>query len=658
MMEDVKILVFAGTSEGRLLAEYLNERQISTWVCVATEYGEELMEDMPWVHVRSGRMDADEMESLMRELSVQTVVDATHPYADLVTENIKAACRRAQVKYLRLLRASSALEKMPGTISFPDCSSAAEWLNGRSGNVFLATGVKELPVFAERIENRERIYARVLLQEDIFDKMEETGLSRKQIICMQGPFTRELNTAMLKQVGAAFLVTKESGAAGGFMEKVEAARDAGAVCVVIRRPVSEAGHSLEEIEELLSGLSSQSARRRVTLLGIGMGNPDNMTVEAVKACEEADCIIGAKRMLSTLAHFKKPMVSMYRSEEIAAYVAEHTEYKHIVVGLSGDVGFYSGAKGLTEVLKGVEIRLLCGISSVVCFASKLQTSWEDMVLVSSHGRDQNVVGAVRANPRVFTLASDAKSIRELAEQLVYYGLGKVKVSVGADLSYPTETIRIGYAEEFRDFDEPGICVALLENENADRYVVTHGILDEEFVRGKAPMTKEEVRSISISKLRLTKDAVVYDVGAGTGSVSVECARIVQQGVVYAIERKEDAVLLMEKNRQKFGAANLHIVRGNAPDALAELPAPTHAFIGGSGGNLKEITAILLGKNPSVRIVINCITLETVSETMELIKDLQPEDVDICCASIAKSRSLAGYHMMMGQNPVYIISLQF
>ena len=189
-------------------------------------------------------------------------------------------------------------------------------------------------------------------------------------------------------------------------------------------------------------------------------------------------------------------------------------------------------------------------------------------------------------------------------------------------------------------------------------MVTHGILDEEFVRGKAPMTKEEVRSISISKLRLTKDAVVYDVGAGTGSVSVECARIVQQGVVYAIERKEDAVLLMEKNRQKFGAANLHIVRGNAPDALAELPAPTHAFIGGSGGNLKEITAILLGKNPSVRIVINCITLETVSETMELIKDLQPEDVDICCASIAKSRSLAGYHMMMGQNPVYIISLQF
>ena len=130
MMEDVKILVFAGTSEGRLLAEYLNERQISTWVCVATEYGEELMEDMPWVHVRSGRMDADEMESLMRELSVQTVVDATHPYADLVTENIKAACRRAQVKYLRLLRASSALEKNAGNHKFSRlflCGGMAEW---------------------------------------------------------------------------------------------------------------------------------------------------------------------------------------------------------------------------------------------------------------------------------------------------------------------------------------------------------------------------------------------------------------------------------------------------------------------------------------------------------------------------------------------------
>lgn len=659
MKKCVKYIVFAGTSEGRKLAEYLNKMQIPACVCVATEYGGELMAEMPYISIRSGRLDAGEMENLIRELSPAAVVDATHPYADVVTKNIRAACEGAQIEYLRLLRASTNLEKLPGIMTFPDCPSAAKWLDGQRGNVFLTTGMKELPVFADLIRDRDRIYARVLLQENIFDEMERSGLSKKQMICMQGPFTRELNTAMLKQVKASFLVTKESGTAGGFLEKVEAARDAGAVCVAIRRPVEEKGYSLEEIEEILTGKSVEKrAKRRVTLLGIGMGDIDNMTVEAVKACEQSDFIIGAERMLKTLSHFGKPMASMYRSEEIAAYVAEHLEYGNIVVGLSGDVGFYSGAKRLTEALRDVEVHLLCGISSVVYFASRLQTSWEDMVLVSSHGRDQNVIGAVIANPKVFTLASDAKSIRSLAETLVHYGLSDVKMSVGADLSYPSELIRTGCAKDFLDFDEAGICVALLENERAGGHVVTHGIPDEQFIRGKAPMTKEEVRSISISKLRLTRDAVVYDVGAGTGSVAVECARIAQQGRVYAIERKEDALALTEENRQKFGVSNLQIVSGNAPEALKELPAPTHAFIGGSGGNLKEIVKFLLKKNPSVRIVINCITLETVSETMELLRELNPDDLDICCASVAKSKTLAGYHMMMGQNPVYIIALQF
>ncbi len=695
MMKRVRYIVFAGTSEGRELAEYLDKMKIPACVCVATEYGEELMDQTPYIDVRSGRMDADGMEKLIRELSPQAVVDATHPYADVVTKNIRSACKTAQVEYLRLLRAPSDLEKLSGIMTFPDCLSAAKWLNGQSGNVFLTTGMKELPVFAGAVRDRERLYARVLLQENIFDEMERSGLSKKQMICMQGPFTRDLNAAMLKQVKASFLVTKESGTAGGFLEKVEAARDAGAVCVVIRRPEAEEGYSLEEVKRLLSerlagkdmsfgerpenhklleiGKSCQGEKsvrtgenaesvsekmRRVTLLGIGMGDPDNMTVEAVKACEQSECIIGAERMLKTLSHFGKPMVSMYRSEEIAAYVEEHPEYGNIVIGLSGDVGFYSGAKRLTEALRGVEVHLLCGISSVVYFASKLQTSWEDMVLVSSHGRDQNVIGAVLANPKVFTLASDAKSIRLLAEKMVYYGLSDVKMTIGADLSYPAELIQTGCAEDFLDFDGAGICVALLENERAGRHVVTHGISDEQFIRGKAPMTKEEVRSISISKLRLTKDAVVYDVGAGTGSVAVECARIAQWGNVYAIERKEDALALMEQNRQKFGVSNLHIVSGNAPEALGELPVPTHAFIGGSGGNLKEIVAFLLKRNPAVRIVINCITLETVSEAMELLKELNPDDLDICCINIAKSRTLAGYHMMTGQNPVYIVSLQF
>ena len=184
----------------------------------------------------------------------------------------------------------------------------------------------------------------------------------------------------------------------------------------------------------------------------------------------------------------------------------------------------------------------------------------------------------------------------------------------------------------------------------------HGIPDEAFLRGKVPMTKEEVRSISISKLRLTRDSVIYDVGAGTGSVSIECALMADRGKVYAIEWKEDAWKLVAENRKKFGTANLEIIPGRAPEALKELPAPTHAFIGGSSGSLKAILRTLLRKNPKVRMVVNCITLETVQEVMEAARDLDLTIEDIVSVTVARSKTVGDHHMMMGQNPVYVMVL--
>lgn len=169
------------------------------------------------------------------------------------------------------------------------------------------------------------------------------------------------------------------------------------------------------------------------------------------------------------------------------------------------------------------------------------------------------------------------------------------------------------------------------------------------------MTKEEVRTVSLSKLRLTEDAVCYDIGAGTGSVSIEMALRAAQGRVYAIEKKEEAVDLLKANRQKFAADNLEILQETAPAGLEALPAPTHAFIGGSSGNLREILKVLTDKNPKVRIVINCITLETITEALEAVRELGFEETEIVQLSAARAKELGRYHMMMGENPIYIIT---
>ena len=692
-----QIVIFAGTIEGREMAEFCSREQIPAHVCVATEYGQELVEGLAGITVHRGRMDREEMQGFLQQLSPALVVDATHPYADLVTENIRQACEQLDLSCVRLLRAETDLQTAGHCLQFPTAAAAADWLEGREGRIFLTTGLKELPVFAARISDRSRLFARVLLQEAVFETMQQWGLSRQQIICMQGPFSRELNRGMLLQTGAAFLVTKESGKAGGFEEKLAAAAELGITTLVIRRPTREQGLCPEEVKELLrafgpneSGQVRVSAqtrtpmqkekisaapapagqapdgdvgtdRRRITLLGIGMGAPSSLTEEAAAACRKADCIIGASRMLETLATFGKPMVSMYAAGEIAAYIDSHREYKSFVIGLSGDPGFYSGSKKLLQAAADLpekfEIRTVCGISSLLYLAAKLQLSWEDMALVSVHGRQQNVVAAVRKHEKTFCLVSDAKSVRELAELLCRFGLKDVILHVGVDLSYPTERICTGTAEEIRSFAGQGICAVVIRNPHEDR-TVSCGIPDEAFLRDKVPMTKEEVRSIVLSKLQLKKDAIVYDVGAGSGSVSVECARLADEGRVYAIERKEEAAELIRKNRLRFGVPNLTVVTGTAPEACRDLPAPTHAFIGGSSGNMREIIALLREKNPEVRIVITCIALETVAECARLLQELAPGQQEVCCVNVAKARQLGSYHLMTGQNPVYVISMKF
>ena len=257
--------------------------------------------------------------------------------------------------------------------------------------------------------------------------------------------------------------------------------------------------------------------------------------------------------------------------------------------------------------------------------------------------------------KVFALVGNSGGISELCRKLCGYGMSGVRVHIGERLSYPDEKISSGTPGDFSDYETDGLSVVLLENPQPER-VVTPGIPDEAFLRDKVPMTKEEVREICMCKLRLTEDAVVYDIGGGTGSVSIEAARLAVRGTVYSIEKNPSAVALIRENKKKFAADNLEIIEGLAPGALRELPAPTHAFLGGTSGNLAEIMELLYEKNPSLRVVITAITLETVAEAVRYFKgNPRFEEPDIAQISAAKGRTAGSYHLMMGQNPVYIIS---
>ena len=453
-------------------------------------------------------------------------------------------------------------------------------------------------------------------------------------------------------------MTKEAGKNGGFPEKVQAAKAAGAKLVVVGRPVKEEGYSFIACKKELIDRLDLHVKQQVSLVGIGPGADKERTQAATECFARADLIIGAKRMTDSVAVQGQAVYTAYDPVKIRDYIKEHPEFERIAVALSGDVGFYSGARKLLDILKDdLAVDIVPGISSMVAFMAKLGLPWEDVVPFSVHGRDVNLIGHIRKHKKIYAILGTSEGVSLLCNQLVFYGMGDVQVSVGEKLSYPDERIQTGTAADFVGIETDPLCVIYVENPQAAGCIVTHGMSDELFLRDKVPMTKEEVRTASISKLHLTKDAIIYDVGAGTGSVSIEMALAVTDGHVYAVEKKDAAVELLHKNKQHFGADNLTIVEGLAPDALEELPVPTHAFIGGSSGNLDEIVGLLLKKNPGIRIVINAITLETVQEALDVMKKYPVRDTEIVSMSVARSKEIGSYHMMMGQNPVYIFSFE-
>ena len=647
-----KAIVFAGTTEGYAICNFLAENGVSVYACAATEYGGSLLKENEFLHVSAGRLKTEDMEELFHKAAPEIVLDATHPYAAEVTKNIRKACENAGVRYQRVLRPEG--DKSSEAVYVESPEEAAEFLSGTEGNIFLTTGSKELAKFTVIPDYKERIFARVLSVPSVIQSCAELGIEGKHLIGMQGPFSAEINEAMLRQFQCSYLVTKDTGLAGGFPEKIEACQRCGATPVIIGRPLKEEGLSLPEARGFLAKFFNLKLSQKISLVGIGMGAEKTLTLEGKKAFDEAELLIGAKRMTEAVQKPGQSVLHEYRSERIVEYIKAHPEYRTVAIALSGDVGFYSGAKKLVDLLEG-NVEVICGISSVVYFMAKIGLSWDDAKIVSAHGRKCNLVSLIRHNPKVFSILGTEDGVASLAKKLVYYGMGDVILYVGENLSYENEKIFHDKAENLTEYRGDALSVVTAYNEEATPLSAVHGIRDEEFLRGKAPMTKEEVRTVSLSKLQLPKDAICYDVGAGTGSLSVEMALRAFDGEVYAIEKKDEAADLILENKMKFAADNLEVIKGEAPEALKSLPAPTHVFIGGSSGNLSQIVDLLMEKNPEVRIVINCITLETVGEVLQVIKNQQFTETDIVQIGAARSKEIGRYHMMMGENPIYIIS---
>ena len=385
----------------------------------------------------------------------------------------------------------------------------------------------------------------------------------------------------------------------------------------------------------------------ITLIGCGCGA---LTEDARAVIDRAALLIGSKRMLEAYGG-NRPQIEAVTADAITAAI-EKGGSGEIAVLFSGDLGFCSGARLLLPGLADRDVRLIPGVSSVQLFAARLGRPWQDWLLYSAHGTDCDVRAAVCGGRPAFFLTGGKQGPAEICRELTEAGLGFLPVSVGEDLGTALERISRGSAAELsqRSFSPLSVLLAEPAPRPPRR---APGLPDTAFLRAeKIPMTKQTVRAAILSRLAAGPEDCCWDIGAGTGSVSVELALSCR--AVWGIEREDAALALAEENRKKHGAWNLRLVRGEAPEALAALPKPDAVFVGGSGGRLREILYAVHAANPAARICVAAITLETLHDACAALRELGCE-TELTQLSVTHGKAAGGLTLLLAQNPVFLIS---
>ena len=395
----------------------------------------------------------------------------------------------------------------------------------------------------------------------------------------------------------------------------------------------------------------------VTLIGMGSGTPELLTAQGLAALQSADLIIGAKRLLEHLpTGCTENRKAFYKPENILSCLSEFPAANAALL-YSGDTGFYSGASKLLPMLRafGISARVLPGISSVQLLSAAIGRPWQDWKLVSAHGcACDPAAECLTAEGRpVFFLTGGTETPATLCAKLADAGLGDAHGIIGENLGTPQEHLAFGTVQTLAANACAPLSVLLIEHTvlPARR---TPGFPDDAFIRGEVPMTKQEVRAAALAKLAVRPTDTLWDVGAGTGSVSVELALAAPRGHVYAVECVPDACALIRQNREKFHAYNLSLIEGTAPQVLADLPAPDAVFIGGTKGSMAEVVDAALAKNPNARLCISAIALETLSAAIAALA-AHGQTVEVTQLAVSRTRPAGKLHLLMANNPIFLIT---
>jgi precorrin-6Y C5,15-methyltransferase (decarboxylating) len=392
---------------------------------------------------------------------------------------------------------------------------------------------------------------------------------------------------------------------------------------------------------------------RIDIIGTGLG-PGTLTPDGARAIAQAQLLIGSRRLIESLAHPGQTTHIAVRSEAIIAAL-NTSSAESVSILMSGDVGFHSGAIPVAAWLRDnrpdIAVTLIPGLATPMALAARIGLPWENAHLVSGHSADINLVSSVRRQRH--TIALTGGNVPALARNLVDAGFGDLTAWAGEDLGLASECLTQTSVAGLAARSWSSLTALLIENPTPDDRVLS-GLPDEVFARGRVPMTKAAVRALSLARLAVRPTDTCYDIGCGTGAVTVELALAAHSGEVYGVDQNPEAVALTRANCRAFHIGNVTVREGSAPDALAAWPVPDVAFVGGTSGSMLEIVGAITARNPAVRIAVTAIAVESAAAAIGALTSvgLTPEVTQV---AIANGQAVGGLHLMRGQNPVTIVS---
>lgn len=399
----------------------------------------------------------------------------------------------------------------------------------------------------------------------------------------------------------------------------------------------------------------------INLIGIGLGNPNLLTKAAYTAISNSSIIIGAKRIVDSIRSdfIGKKFFLEYNTEKIADIIKSNAG-SEISVIFSGDISLFSGGSKLFERLKAFKnckINTFPGISSLSYLCAKTNIDISKVKILSFHGKDELLYHNIDSNEYTFIITSNGEGAKEICRKLISFGFFELDVTIGENLSYDNERITTAKPGDFLDMDISDLNCMIIFNPDSEKSI-SFGLHDEVFARDKVPITKSEVRAVILSKLDINSDSICYDIGAGSGSVSIEMAGLAYEGKVYAVEKNPVAVELIKKNIHNFNAENIELIFAKAPEGLEHILEADKIFIGGSGGELNALMDIIFASQKHPTVVISAITLETVAQISDILKKAKEYgyDTEVTAINVSKSKEVGPYNMMIAQNMVFIAKL--